>query len=110
MSTLNDRDKQVKFITDRNTDKFYRELAQIRPDVDRMELSEVQTIGWSPYTSIYMEKGDQTMTEYQVEYVDRMQKGKGFEKITPIVQCTQGNPITIMEQDMSRLRKLPEKN
>ncbi|CAL8079528.1 unnamed protein product [Calicophoron daubneyi] len=84
--------------------EYYEKLTQVLPPSNDMSLNDINIFHWGKCTKPFLDDKPAT-TENRAEYRDIV-KETGFKRRMPIYPCTQGNPITIIDQDVSRLRKI----
>ncbi|VDP65186.1 unnamed protein product [Echinostoma caproni] len=85
--------------------EYYAQLKQVQPDLSRMTYNELKVATMRAFTTINSLDGKLGSSEYREAYQDLV-GAEGFRRTQSIHQCTQGNPITILDQDMNRLPKI----
>ncbi|TGZ65815.1 hypothetical protein CRM22_005660 [Opisthorchis felineus] len=96
-------DKPLHNIATNKNGEYYRELAQIKPDLTPFSFPEVYIASWRAYSNVLAQDGSTAPSEYRVQYTDFLKKG--FQRVNSIQTCSGVNPITVVDQDLSRLPK-----
>ncbi|CAL8079534.1 unnamed protein product [Calicophoron daubneyi] len=85
---------------------YYQELKKIVPDLSPMSYNDVKMYKWKYYSPVYTPEKSPS-SEYRESYRDFL-KDRGYQKARQFIQCSHGNPITCVDQNMKILPKIPQ--
>ncbi|THD27552.1 hypothetical protein D915_001679 [Fasciola hepatica] len=103
-------EKGILDVLERHRDKeYFEKLQKIKPDLDLMDYNVLKVATWRAFSNIVSEDGKIGFTEYGETYRNLVD-GKNYKRTKNEYPCTQGNPITVIDQDLSRLRKISDED
>ncbi|CAL8079531.1 unnamed protein product [Calicophoron daubneyi] len=85
--------------------KYYKDMTKIIPRYNRLTINEQGSLRWQTYTNIHLDPNQASPSEYGAEFRNYISM-PNYKKVLPIKPCYPGNPITVVDQDVSRFPKI----
>ena len=98
-------EKGIQHLVNPTQDRdYYKQLHQMRPDFKDISLEKLTTAGWRAFTNITQIDESTPQSEYAAKYSQFLNKDE-YRPLEQLCLCPQGNPITIIDQDLNRIIK-----
>lgn len=102
--------KGIRDLIDPHHDKeYFEKLQKIKPDLDLMDYNVLKVAVWRAFSTVISDDAKIGTSEYRDTFRNYVE-AKNYKRTKNEYVCTQGNPITIVDQDMSRLPKIVDED